>query len=112
MNIVSLTDTALLAHIGNKVKSRRVTNQLSQAQLAENAGVSLSSVQYIESGHNVSLLILIQVLRALRSLDLLESFTQEEPISPVDYAEMLKRKKRPQRIHGTKQTTTKRRSTW
>lgn len=112
MNIVSLTDTALLERIGNKVKSRRTANQLSQAKLAESASVSLSSVQYIEAGRNVSILILVQVLRALRSLDLLESLTEDEPISPIAYAKMLKKEKHPQRIRKSKEVKQNPTTTW
>lgn len=112
MDIISLTDTALLERIGNKVKSRRMANQLSQAKLAECAGVSLSSVQYIEAGHNVSILLLVQVLRALRSLDLLEPFVIDEPVSPIAYAEMLKKEKHPQRVRKSKEVKQDSSVTW
>ncbi len=73
---------------------------LTQKQLATNAGVSLSSVQAIERGQNMSLLVLIQLLRALHSLNLLEQLTAEDEISPIAYAEMLKKNTPPQRVRN------------
>lgn len=92
------SNNALLVQIGLKVKSRRIAANLTQKQLSEQAGVALSAVGNIEKGQNSSLLTLIQVLRTIKSLDLLEPFFREEEISPIAYAEALRKNATPKRV--------------
>lgn len=106
MNIYLLTDIAIIEHIGAKVKARRIAAQLTQKQLATNAGVSHSAICSLETGKNTSLLTLVAILRALRSLDLLDGFTKEEEISPLAYAQMQKASKPVQRVRKSKKTPT------
>lgn len=94
------SNNALLVQIGQKVKSRRIAANLTQKQLSEQAGVALSAVGNIEKGQNSSLLTLIQVLRTIRSFDLLEPFFREEEISPLAYAEALQKKATPKRVRN------------
>ncbi|MEE0860280.1 MAG: hypothetical protein UIC49_02370 [Paludibacteraceae bacterium] len=107
MSIYALSDTALIERIGAKVKARRIANQQTQRQLAVDAGVSLSALCSLESGKNTSLLTLIAVLRTLRSLDMIDSFLQEEEMSPLLYAQMQKENKQPQRVRKPKQSNSK-----
>lgn len=94
------SNIALLVQIGLKVKSRRIAANLTQKQLSEQAGVALSAVGNIEKGQNSSLLTLIQVLRTIKSLDLLEPFFREEEISPIAYAEALRKNATPKRVRN------------
>ena len=94
------SNNALLAQIGLKVKSRRIAANLTQKQISEQAGVALSAVGNIEKGQNSSLLTLIQVLRTIKSLDLLEPFFREEEISPIAYAEALRKNATPKRVRN------------
>ncbi len=94
------SNNALLVQIGLKVKSRRIAANLTQKQLSEQAGVALSAVGNIEKGQNSSLLTLIQVLRTIKSLDLLEPFFREEEISPIAYAEALRKNATPKRVRN------------
>ena len=50
MEIYSLTDTAILQRIGEKLKRLRLRQNITQADLAADAQVSLSSVKKIENG--------------------------------------------------------------
>lgn len=106
MNVYILTDIAIVEHIGAKVKARRIAARITQKQLATDAGVSHSSLCSLEAGKNTSLLTLIAVLRALRSLDLLDNFLKQEEISPLVYAQMQKDTKQPQRVRQPKTTPT------
>ncbi|MBR1427380.1 MAG: helix-turn-helix domain-containing protein [Paludibacteraceae bacterium] len=100
MDIYFSSNNALLVQIGQKVKYRRITANLTQKQLSEQAGVALSAVGNIEKGQNSSLLTFLQVLRTLRSLDLLEPLFREEEISPIAYAEALRKSTTPQRVRN------------
>jgi len=100
MDAYFLSDNALLSIIGEKVKRRRVSARLTQRQVAERAQVALSAVGNIENGKNCALVTLVQVLRALNALDLLEPFYREEPISPRAVAQYGKKHPVRQRVRN------------
>lgn len=92
------TDRVLMERIGETIRRYRIGAQMTQKQLAQQAAVSLSSVASLEKGGNCSLLTIIQVLRTLRSLNLLEPFFREEELSPIAYAEAMKKQRTPKRV--------------
>jgi len=100
------SDRVLMERIGKMIRRRRIGVQMTQKQLAEQASVSISSVATIERGGNSSLLTIIQVLRTLRSLDLLESFFCEEELSPIAYAEAMSKQRTPERVRKPNTNTT------
>lgn len=113
MDLYSSTDQGIVVLISEKIRSRRVAMNLTQRQLAVNAGVSLSSVQAIERGQNTSLITLVQLLRALHCLNLLDALTTPDEISPIVYAEMLKKTNPPKRVRNrNSQEPTKYESEW
>ncbi len=91
MDIYSNTDLAILQHLGQKLKDIRLDKSITQASLAEMSGVSIRRISDIESGRNCSLIILIQLLRGLNSLDLLALFFAQREVSPIWYAKMQSR---------------------
>lgn len=106
------SDRALMELIGKMIRKRRIGAQMTQKQLAEQASVAISSVANIEKGENSSLLTIIQVLRTLRSLDLLEAFFREEELSPIAYAEAMSKKRVVQRVRNSTTKTIKPESQW
>ena len=100
------TDRMLMERIGEKVRRCRIGAQITQKQLAQQAAVSLSSVANLEKGGNCSLLTLIQVLRTLRSLDLLVPFFRDEELSPIAYAEAMQKQRTPKRVRKPNTSTT------
>lgn len=106
-----LSDRALLKVIGQKVKQLRLGARMSQKKLAESCGLSEFSISQIENGKNTSLLSLLMVLRALKELEMLNRFFEEEPMSPIAYAEVMRKSRKPQRIRKSK-TLTKTESEW
>lgn len=100
MDAYFLSDNALLSMIGEKVQKRRVSARLTQRQVSERAHVALSAIGNIENGRNCALLTLVQVLRALNALDLLEPFYREEQISPRAIAQYEKKKPARQRVYN------------
>lgn len=80
------TNIEILKLLGEKIKEIRVTKNISQSKLSELSGVSVRRIGDIESGENHSALILIQLLRSLNSINLLEPFFAEISISPIEYA--------------------------
>lgn len=84
-----LTDDAILAELGTRVARCRLERQLTQADVAEQAGVSKRTVERIEAGASAQLASLIRVLRALAMLAALDRLLPEATPRPMD---LLKRK--------------------
>jgi transcriptional regulator with XRE-family HTH domain len=84
MKIASeLTDTAVLHEFGDRLKRRRIDAGLTQARLAEEAGISKSTVERLEAGHSVDLAMLLRVLRVLHFLEALDQLVPDLPQSPL-----------------------------
>lgn len=78
------TDDAVLKEIGNRLRQARLTGNVSQARLAEEAGIGEVTLQRIEAGGSASLISLIRVLRALDLIDGLDRLLPEPTPSPID----------------------------
>lgn len=99
MNYYEMTDKAIEAEIGMRIKSLRLRRNLTQQQVAEAAAVSLNVIKALESGKG-KLSSLISVLRELGALDELDRFIQEQVVSPVQLAKLQGKKR--QRASGTR----------
>lgn len=82
-----MTDTALIERFGEKLRELRIESNMTQAELAESAGVGVSTIREAEQGGNISLVKLARILRALRRLDLLDPFFAAKPVSPIAMAQ-------------------------
>ncbi len=87
-----LSDDAILAELGERLSRHRIDRQLTQAQLAEQAGVSKRTVERIEAGSSAQLSSLIRVLRVLELLPNLNQLIPEAGARPMD---LLQRKGKP-----------------
>ena len=88
-NIYILADTIILCKIGNKLKSVRLKQNITQQSLAEETNVSLSTIKKMEKGEIRSFDSLLRVLRTLGKLDVLQPLIDEEPLSPNEYYKMV-----------------------
>jgi transcriptional regulator with XRE-family HTH domain len=77
------TDTAVLVEMGLRLERRRIDAQMTQAQLAEEAGISKRTVERIEAGHSTDFLMLLRVLRVLRLSESLDLLVPDSPQSPI-----------------------------
>ena len=82
----SMSDHALTAHIGAFVKHHRLEQNKTQDALSQEAGISRSTLSLIERGETVSLATLIQVLRVLDQLQVMDAFQVHENSSPLALA--------------------------
>ncbi len=112
MGLYALTDNMILSKLGGAMKRLRLERNVSQKELAQSAGVSISSVAAMERGESVSLKTLIPLLRALNSLDMLSDFFKEQEISPITYAKQLDGQKSRKRASATKNNNDKTESEW
>jgi len=84
-----LPDDAILVEIGERVAHRRIELQLTQADLADQAGVAKRTVERIEAGASTQMLNVIRIFRVLDILPGLDQMIPEAGPGPID---LLKRK--------------------
>lgn len=96
-----LTDDAVLQELGERLQEKRIEEKLSQADLAEKAGIGKRTVERIESGESTQMSNLIRILRALDLLEKLDAAIPETGTRPMDLMK-LKGKSR-QRVSRSKQ---------
>jgi transcriptional regulator with XRE-family HTH domain len=82
------TDRNIIEQIGNFVKETRLSQNKTQQDIAAAAGINRTTLVQLEKGESVNLLSLIQVLRALKRLDVLSLMEHKIEISPIKLAEM------------------------
>ena len=104
-----MSDKALVKQIGDFVKHHRLLQNKTQKELAYSAGISRSTLSLLERGETVTLATLIQVLRVLHLLDIMNSFHIEQQISPIALAKLNQEKRK----RASNKTTTKnKKSDW
>jgi transcriptional regulator with XRE-family HTH domain len=84
-----LADEAILAELGARIARRRLDLQLTQADVAEQAGVAKRTVERIEAGASAQMLSIIRILRVL---DLLAGLNLLIPAAGPRPMDLLKRK--------------------
>jgi len=80
----TMADDAVLEELGRRLERRRLALQLTQAKLAEQAGVSKRTVERIEAGAAAQTLSLIRMLRVLDLLQGLDQMIPETGPRPMD----------------------------
>ncbi len=93
INWVQLSDSAIVAQIGFFVKKNRLRQNITQAKLAKMAGLNRWTISQLENGESVNLGSLIQILRALDVLFVLNQFEVTDEISPLEYAKLKKKER-------------------
>lgn len=88
MTIYGMSDQAILAEIGTRLKRRRLNRNLTQHEVADQAGLTRTTVGEFERGAPASMLTLIRILRVLGALEELESFLPDTGPSPLQLAKL------------------------
>jgi transcriptional regulator with XRE-family HTH domain len=85
MRIADLqTDKSILEELGVRVRQARLARNVSQAALAEEAGMARFTLQRVEEGQPTSTTNLVKLLRALDLLEGLDGLVPEAIDRPVD----------------------------
>jgi transcriptional regulator with XRE-family HTH domain len=82
-----LTDSELIAEIGDRMRRYRLQQNIPQEDLAEKAGVAPRTVRNMESGGDVRLSTIVAVLRALGRTDVIDAFLPRPGVSPIELLE-------------------------
>ncbi len=95
-----MSNPAVLAKIGRRLKDIRIKLNMTQGELAERAGMSILTVANIEKGKPVSMLLFLCAIRELGLLENLEQLVPETKISPIELKRMQGKKRH--RVRHTK----------
>lgn len=79
-----LTDNAILAEIGQRIAQRRLELQLTQADVAEQAGVAKRTLERMEAGASAQMSSFVRICRVLELLPNLDSMIEEVGPSPME----------------------------
>ena len=108
----AMSDPALLEIIGKFIQQTRLQQNKTQQQVATAAGVNRSTLVQIENGGSVTMLSLVQILRALGQLQLFQNFEVKQPqLSPLQVAK-LEQNKRQKASRKKENLTEKYKSDW
>jgi len=102
-DINQVVDELILRELGERLARVRLERNLTQAGLAEQAGVSKRTVERMEAGGVTQLVNLVRVCRALDLLERFEVLIPEPVASPV--AQLKRRGKERQRASSAKAAT-------
>src|SRR6478609_2190299 len=95
------SDETVLREIGGRLARTRLERNVSQEELANEAGVSKSTIERLEAGRPVKLDSFVRVLRALGQLGVLDRLIPEPLPSPVERLRLQgKRRRRAGGRHG------------
>jgi transcriptional regulator with XRE-family HTH domain len=106
-----LSDKAILREVGSRLAASRLARNLTQAALAEEAGVSKRTVERLESGEVAARLSgLVRVCRALDMVDRLDSLVPSPTVSPVEQLKLAGRRRK--RASGRRRPVTSAKGKW
>ncbi|RQO54101.1 transcriptional regulator [Pseudomonas sp. KBW05] len=87
MRMTTMSEQAIAEVIGSRLEALRVKKNLNQETVAEEAGISRTTLRQLMAGKG-TLLNLIAVLRVIGELDRLSSLVEEVRSSPIQMAKM------------------------
>lgn len=94
MNTAELSDKAAMALVGERIQRERLNQNLTQAGLAERAGIGVRTVRSLEAGQKPTVETLIRALRGLGKLGALDALLPEPGLSPLQLARLQGRERR------------------
>jgi transcriptional regulator with XRE-family HTH domain len=83
-----MSDIAILKYFGAQIRQIRLNRNITQAQLGAKAGLSRKAISDIENNGKCSMKSLVQILRALEKLEMLNIFETETEVSPIQVAKL------------------------
>lgn len=102
------SDNAVLVEFGKRITGFRLNNNWTQADLANKAGVSKSTVEHIEKGMSTQLLNMVKILRVFGLLEQFVGIVPELGPSPMELLmqsrnQQKSKRKRASKPRGTSQ---------
>lgn len=88
MNWTFKSNIEVLEELGARVKKTRLERNIRQKDLADNSGVSLTTIQRLEAGKPINTLHFISILREFDMLETLDVLFPEYVPSPIQLKKM------------------------
>ena len=88
IKLEEMGNEAIRATLGRRLQRERLNQNITQARLAEQAGISRRTLVAAEKGEGTTLDTLIRLLRGLGKLGQLDQFLPEPPVSPIQLAKL------------------------
>lgn len=88
------TDDAVLAELGRRIARTRLDRNVTQHQLAREAGIGIATLERMEAGQATRTSSFIRVLRALGLLEGLDGSLPEPTPSPIEALKLRGRERR------------------
>ena len=108
-----LSDDAILHELGSRLAAVRLGRNLTQAALAEEAGVSKRTVERLESGEVAARLSgLVRVCRALGLAERFDALVPPPTVSPVEQLKLAGRRRKRASSRRKPATPARRKWTW
>lgn len=101
---VSMSDAALSSSIGAFIKHHRLAQNKIQEEVAAAANISRSTLSLLEKGDSITVPTLLQVLRVLDLLYVMDVFKIQEQVSPIEQAKLDQNKRQRARTSGQDNT--------
>ena len=95
-NIQGLSNAEIIQSIGAQYKTYRLRAELTQKEVAEQAGVSLITLRAFENGKAVNITMgnLLALLRVIEQLEGITEILPEIPISPYQLLKLQSKQKK------------------
>ena len=90
---VAMSNVALAQTIGSFIRHHRLDQNKTQDEVAQAAGISRSTLSLLERGEAVTISTLLQVMRELNQLQVMNAFKIEQQISLIELAKMEKQQR-------------------
>ena len=90
---ISMSDKGIIDTIGLFIRHHRLNQNKTQSDVAKAAGISRSTLSLLERGEKVTLSSLMQVLRILDLLHIMDAFKVKDEISPIEYVKLQKNRR-------------------
>lgn len=89
-----MSDDSLSQYIGSFIKHHRLEQNKTQRDVAQAAGISRSTLSLLERGETVTVATLLQVLRTLDQLQVMDAFKIQIQQSPIELAKQALQKRK------------------
>jgi putative transcriptional regulator len=88
------TDEAILTEVGSRLKRERLNRNLTRAEIAAKAGVSIKTIQNVENGKGSTVTSLVRLMRALGIAARFDSLVPEPGLSPIELLKLQGRERK------------------
>lgn len=99
MDIPEKSPDEIIVDLGERLRGLRLAADLTQAAVADKAGVSERSLRDLESGQGSTVETLVRVLKALGAQDVIGAVAPRPAVSPM---QLLRKKAPRRRASGTR----------